>query len=85
VAVSDGALRAGSAIAAGEMVIFEPAEEPIDFVAEGATRFVLGSAPRHPHELVLGSYSVHTSVDALRRGQTEIRRIGRALREAGTI
>jgi redox-sensitive bicupin YhaK (pirin superfamily) len=87
VAVSDGALRAGagSAIAAGEMAIFEPGEAPIDFVADGETRFVLGSAPRHPHELVLGSYSVHTSVDALRRGQTEIRRIGRALREAGTI
>jgi hypothetical protein len=36
---------------------------------------VLGSAIPHPHDLVLGSYSVHTSVDALVHGESEIRRI----------
>ena len=57
----------------------------IDFVAEGDTRFVLGSAAPHPHELVLGNYSVHTSAEALQRGEAEIRRIGRELRDNGTL
>ena len=42
VAVQDGALRSSSPIPSGEIAIFEPSEESIDFVAEGDTRFVLG-------------------------------------------
>jgi hypothetical protein len=52
-------------------------------VAATDARFVLGSAAPHPHELVLGNYSVHTSDRALRDGETEIRRIGATLRERG--
>jgi hypothetical protein len=85
VAVHEGVLRAPSPVVAGELAIFEPSEESIDFVGQGDTGFVLGSAATHPHELVLGTYSVHTSVDALRRGQAEIRRIGQMLRANGTL
>lgn len=85
VAVSDGLLRTWSEIPAGEIAIFEPSEESIDFLADGATRFVIGSAPMHPHDLVLGDYSVHTSEEALRRGEEEIRRIGKELRADGTL
>jgi redox-sensitive bicupin YhaK (pirin superfamily) len=83
VAVQDGALQTASRIASDEMAVFEASEEPIDFVAEDATTFVLGSAERHPHELVLGDYSVHTSEAALRRADAEIRRIGDKLRVEG--
>jgi redox-sensitive bicupin YhaK (pirin superfamily) len=83
VAVQDGALRASSHIRSGELAIFEPSENAIELVSEGATRFVLGSAPRHPHDLVLGNYSVHTNEEALRRGEAEIRRLGASLREEG--
>jgi len=83
VAVQDGALLTSARISSGELAIFEPSEEPIDFVAEGETRFVLGSAAEHRHDLVLGNYSVHTSAHALRRGEDEIRRIGRTLRAEG--
>lgn len=83
VAPLHGALRTPARIAGGELAIFEQAETPIHFVSEGETRFVLGAAPQHPHELVLGSYSVHTSREALARGEAEIRRIGRALRAEG--
>jgi hypothetical protein len=34
---------------------------------------------KHPHDLFLGNYSVHTSTEALRRGEQEIRRIGQRL------
>ncbi len=82
-AVLDGSLRASSPIESGEVAIFEPSEESIDFVADGDTRFVLGSAVQHPHDLFLGSYSVHTSEKALRAGEAEIRRIGRRLHAEG--
>ena len=85
VAVHEGVLRTSSAIPSGEIAIFEPSEESIDFVAEGRTGFVLGSAAKHPHDLVLGNYSVHTSTEALREGEAEIRRIGQELRANGTL
>jgi redox-sensitive bicupin YhaK (pirin superfamily) len=86
VAVSDGDLRtARSAIPSGEVAIFAEGSEPIEFIADGPTRFVLGSARKHPHDLVLGYYSVHTSEEALRQGEAEIRRIGNELRANGTL
>ncbi len=85
VAVHEGVLRTSSTIPSGEIAVFEPSEDSIDFIAEGKTGFVLGSAAKHPHELVLGNYSVHTSAEALRQAETEIRRIGQQLRANGTI
>src|SRR4029077_14594592 len=45
---------------AGELVAVETSHQAIDFRAEADTEFVLGSAARHPYELSLGYYSVHT-------------------------
>lgn len=85
VAVADGVLNASAPIPQGAVAIFAPSEQPIEFVARGETQFVLGSAARHPHELVLGNYSVHTSQTALVKGEDEIRRIGQELRANGTL
>lgn len=85
VAVASGRLRASEPIAEGELVSFAPSETAIDFIAETDTRFVLGSAVPHPHPLVMGMYSVHTSADALARGENEIRRIRQSLRAAGQL
>ena len=74
-AVSVGALRVGDATVRREMVVFEEGNGRVDLVAEGDTELVLGSAVKHPHPLVLGTYSVHTSVDALRRGVAGIRQL----------
>jgi redox-sensitive bicupin YhaK (pirin superfamily) len=80
-----GRLAVPEGIAAGELVVFEESNAPLDFEAAGATDFVLGSAVKHPHELVLGYYSVHTSAEILERSAVEIRRIGDELRAAGKI
>jgi len=85
VAVHEGVLRTLTPIPSGEIAIFEPSGESIDFIGEGTTGFVLGSAAKHPHDLVLGNYSVHTSTEALREGEAEIRRIGQELRANGTL
>jgi redox-sensitive bicupin YhaK (pirin superfamily) len=75
-----GSLRAeGEVVALKELAVFEEGGSALRFEASGDTRFVLGSAVKHPHDLVLGYYSVHTSAKALAAGEAEIRRIGERL------
>jgi NOL1/NOP2/fmu family ribosome biogenesis protein len=71
--------------ASGELAVFDESEDGIEVRAEGASSFVFGSAINHPHPLVLGYYSVHTSNEALAQGEAEIRRIGQQLRATGRI
>ncbi|MCC4635077.1 pirin family protein [Xanthomonas dyei] len=85
IAVHTGQLEAAESIGSGEMAVFKDAEQAIDVVAVGATSFVLGSAVKHPHDLVMGHYSVHTSTAALAQGEAEIRRIGKQLRAKGRL
>lgn len=85
VAVSDGELRTPARVPTGALAVFERSDIAIDFVAEGRTRFVIGSSAPHAYNLFLGNYSVHTSAEALHRGEDEIRRIGRELRAKGTL
>jgi redox-sensitive bicupin YhaK (pirin superfamily) len=80
-----GRLELPDAIRAGELVVFEESNAPLEFLAAGDTEFVLGSAVKHPHDLVLGYYCVHTSAEALSRSAKEIQRIGERLRIAEKI
>jgi redox-sensitive bicupin YhaK (pirin superfamily) len=85
IAVHQGVIDAGGGVGEGELAVFDATDDAIDFQAKGDTTFVLGSAVKHPHDLVMGSYSVHTSAEALRKGETEIRRIGARLRAEGRL
>jgi redox-sensitive bicupin YhaK (pirin superfamily) len=84
-AVSQGVLQAGESVGAGELVIFDESAADLEIEAMSATRFVLGSSIKHPHALITGRYSVHTSPAALRAGELEIRRIGSQLAAAGVL
>jgi redox-sensitive bicupin YhaK (pirin superfamily) len=59
----------------GQIVAFESGDTAVDFAAPEDAEFVIGSAVPHPHDLVLGRYSVHTSTHALLKGEAEIQRI----------
>jgi len=81
-----GSLRAeGQPVAVKELAVFEEGQSALRFDARGDTGFVLGTAVKHPHDLVLGYYSVHTSAQALEAGEAEIRRIGERLRASGRL
>jgi redox-sensitive bicupin YhaK (pirin superfamily) len=84
-AVSRGRLRSPEALQAGELALFEESNDPVAFDAETDVELVLGSAAKHPHELVLGHYSVHTSADALREGEARIRQLAARLRAEGRL
>jgi len=82
-AMGKGRVRAPDLLEHGEIIVFEPGEAVVEFVAEEDAEFVLGSAVPHPHDLVLGHYSVHTSPQALQTGEAHIRHIRARLIEQG--
>jgi redox-sensitive bicupin YhaK (pirin superfamily) len=84
-AVDEGSLRSPAPIRAGEIAVFEESSGAIDLKADGDASFVLGSAIKHPHPLVLGRYSVHTSRATLDQGEAQINRIGQRLRAEGRL
>lgn len=84
-AVAQGRLNAGATVGTGELVTFAASESDINILAETETRFVLGSAVPHPHPLVMGRYSVHTSRAALIQGEAGIDRVRLQMRQAGAL
>ncbi|MGH9723102.1 MAG: pirin family protein [Bryobacteraceae bacterium] len=85
VAVHKGALAAPEVVDAGELAVFEESDHALEFEAREETGFILGSAVKHPYDLALGTYSVHTNKDALARGEAKIAEIGRRLQAEGRI
>ena len=85
IAVGAGIVAVPDEIEAGEMAVFESSNQAVVFEARSDAEFVLGSSVPHPHDLVLGYYSVHTSPDALRQGEARISRIHERLVAAGRL
>jgi redox-sensitive bicupin YhaK (pirin superfamily) len=85
IAVHQGSVTTPASVTKGEIAVFEESNGAIEFEAQGNTGFILGSAIKHPHDLVLGYYSVHTHPDALERGEANIARIGRQLIAEGRL
>ena len=83
IAVHRGKLAAPEIVDKGELAVFEESNGALEFEALDDTGFILGSAVKHPHELALGMYSVHTSQQALERGEAKIAEIGKRLRAEG--
>jgi redox-sensitive bicupin YhaK (pirin superfamily) len=83
--VQRGALRIADEPISDELVVFGESDDVLVFTADEDSEFVLGSAVPHPHNLVLGYYSVHTSAEALRAGEARINEIGAQLRRRGRI
>jgi hypothetical protein len=67
VAVGSGRLKGDRTARSGDILIFEQRDGSIDLesIGQQPAVFVVGSAVPHPHELVMGAYSIHTSERAL--------------------
>jgi redox-sensitive bicupin YhaK (pirin superfamily) len=85
VAVGKGGVRTPELVDVGELVLFEASDAAIEFQADEDAEFVLGSAAPHPHDLVLGYYSVHTSQASLQAGEQRINEIGARLQHEGRL
>jgi redox-sensitive bicupin YhaK (pirin superfamily) len=84
-AVAQGGVSTNESLSAGDLAVFDPADAPISLSTAGETdaMFVLGSAVPHNYALHMGNYSVHTSAEALDRGERRIAELRRKLAEAG--
>ena len=85
IASHEGLVATPRPVSTGEVVVFAEGEQPISFEALSDAGFVLGSAVKHPYDLVTGYYSVHTNAEALRRGEGNIAAIGRRLHDRGLL
>jgi redox-sensitive bicupin YhaK (pirin superfamily) len=85
VSPSTGRIRVPESVEAGELAIFEPSTDAIDFHADEDTEFVLGSAAPHAHDLVLGRYSVHSSPATLRAAEQRLNEIQHRLQKEGRL
>jgi redox-sensitive bicupin YhaK (pirin superfamily) len=74
-AIGKGSILVPDELQQGELVAFTSSSAAIEFEAQSDTELVLGSAVPHNYHLVLGSHSVHTSVEALREAETRISEI----------
>ena len=85
VAVGAGVVTVPDEVRRGDLVAFEPSNDPIELEAQSDAEVVVGSAARHDHDLVLGYYSVHTSPASLEAGERRIDEIKVRLRNEGRL
>ena len=85
IASHQGIVRTPEQVSMGEAAVFEESHQAIEFEALTDAGFILGSAIKHPYDLVTGHYSVHTNADALRIGEKNIADIGRRLHNQGVL
>jgi redox-sensitive bicupin YhaK (pirin superfamily) len=84
-AVGMGSLLVPDELRQGELVAFNPSNAAIEFKAQTAAEFVLGSAVPHGWDLVLGSHSVHSTARALQEAEARIATIRARLIEQGRL
>jgi redox-sensitive bicupin YhaK (pirin superfamily) len=84
-AIASGVVSVPDEVRHGDLAVFEPSSESVEFAALTDAEFVLGSAARHEHDLMLGYYSVHTSPSALLEGEAHINTIKTRLVREGRL
>jgi hypothetical protein len=83
--VAAGTVTVPDELRSGDLAAFEPSNQAVAFEAVTDVEFVLGSAVPHDHDLVMGSYSVHTSSQALHAGEARIADIRKRLIQEGRL
>jgi len=79
-AVATGGLLVDGQSLRREIAVFEEGSAPIEVAAQGNVEFVVASASGHPFPLVTGHYSVHTSSEALVRGEAGYAAIAKTMK-----
>jgi redox-sensitive bicupin YhaK (pirin superfamily) len=80
-----GSVRVPELVEKHELVAFEPSNQAIEFEAVSDVEFVVGSAVKHPYSLSIGHESVHTSPEALQKGEAHLAEIKARLIAEGRL
>jgi redox-sensitive bicupin YhaK (pirin superfamily) len=84
-AIASGTVSVPDELRHGDLAAFEPSSKAVEFESLTDAEFVLGSALPHTHDLVLGNYSVHTTLAALREAEAHLQAIRRRLVQEGRL
>lgn len=76
-----GELSVHGEVLSRELAVFEEGHGALHFHASENCAFLVGSAAKLPQELVMGTYSVHSSPETLAAGEQRIKEIGAALQK----
>jgi redox-sensitive bicupin YhaK (pirin superfamily) len=76
-----GELSVHGEVLSRELAVFEEGHGALHFHASENCAFLVGSAAKLPQELVMGTYSVHSSPETLATGEQRIKEIGAALQK----
>jgi len=85
IAVNEGTVEVSGELISKEIAILDYQSNSLKIKAKGNVSFVLGSAVKHPHSLITGAHSVHTTEDSLKLGEDGIRKVGKRLKAEGLI
>ena len=77
--VFQGAASVADTLSSLELLVLGSAGDISFASGDTATRILVGSACKHPHDLVLGPSSVHTNAVSLQQGLARIRALGETL------
>lgn len=77
--VQQGTLYVNGESVSNELAVFNEGNGTLNFHANEECKFLLGSASPYNYDLVLGNYSIHTSQQALAKGELNIKKIGQIL------
>jgi redox-sensitive bicupin YhaK (pirin superfamily) len=80
-----GRARVCGAEVSDELAVLDESNAEVVIEAREPARVLFGSAEKHQHPLVLGSYSVHTNEQSLARGVANIRAVGAELSRVGRM
>lgn len=69
----------------GELIVFEEGNGPVELSTTHGANFLIGSAKKFPHDLVLGRSSIHTSEENLVFSQQKINAIYGELIKEGML
>ncbi len=84
-AVASGVVSVPDELRYGDLVVFEPSNDALEFEAVTDSEFVIGSTVLHDYDLFTGFHSVHTNPEALRDGENRIAAIKSQLIQEGRL
>ena len=70
--VYEGKLSGSLLASVGELIVYEEGKQPIELSSEHGASFLLGSAKKFEHNLIMERGSIHTSRDSMQTSQNKI-------------
>ena len=83
--VYTGRAVVGNTESSGDVLVLDAAGDYVTVTARTECRVIVASSAPHNHELITGSYSVHTNSQSLTNAESKIEEIRRMMKQQGLL